>query len=65
MFMGFAADARALVLQKIVNSLSKETVLWKLEMLNSSAKYANSRLQDVKADVLVLARFVAFCVDTF
>ncbi|CAM6081805.1 unnamed protein product [Calypogeia fissa] len=43
------------VLEKMVSSLSKETLLWKLQMLNSSAKYANSRLQDLKADVLVLA----------
>lgn len=35
--------------------LSKETLLWKLTMLQKAANYANSRLHAVNAQVLVLA----------
>lgn len=33
-------------------------MLWKLKLLKAGAAYANSRLHAVKAEVLVLARFL-------
>lgn len=45
--------------QVISDLIPKETLIWKLKLLKSAAAYANSRLHAVKAEVLVLARFVA------
>ncbi|WCJ44006.1 Esterase/lipase/thioesterase family protein [Euphorbia peplus] len=42
-------------LSDYVNIYSKDTLLWKLKLAKSGAAYANSRLHDVKAEVLVLA----------
>ena len=43
-----------------VDGFSKDILLWKVHMLQKAAAYANSRLHAVKAEVLVLARFVSF-----
>lgn len=50
------------VLQKALSAdeLSKESLLWKVQMLQNAAAYANARLNAVKAEVLVLARFVRY-----
>lgn len=40
--------------------LPKDTLLWKLKLLKTGAAYANSRLHAVKAQVLVLARFLLY-----
>ncbi|XP_010245387.2 PREDICTED: acyltransferase-like protein At1g54570, chloroplastic [Nelumbo nucifera] len=42
-------------LSGLADIIPKETLLWKLKLLNSGAAYANSRLHAVKAEVLVLA----------
>lgn len=42
--------------QVLVESFSKDTLQWKLHMLNSASTYANSHLHDVKAEVLILCR---------
>lgn len=39
----------------LTDIIPKDTLLWKLKLLKSSAAYANSRLHAVKAEVLVLA----------
>ena len=44
--------------QELVSIIPKDTFLWKLKLLESAAAYANSRLHAVKAEVLVLARFL-------
>ncbi|CAN1126697.1 Phytyl ester synthase 1, chloroplastic [Linum perenne] len=36
--------------------LPKETLLWKLRLLESASSYANARLHAVKAQVLILSR---------
>lgn len=33
-------------------------MLWKLKLLKAGANYANSRLHAIKAEVLILARFL-------
>ncbi|KAG8648165.1 acyltransferase-like protein At1g54570, chloroplastic isoform X1 [Manihot esculenta] len=43
------------LLSGLADIIPKETLLWKLKLLNSAAAYANSRLHAVKAEVLVLA----------
>ncbi|XP_065851775.1 phytyl ester synthase 1, chloroplastic-like [Euphorbia lathyris] len=42
-------------LSALADIFPKDTVLWKLKLLNSAAAYANSHLHAVKAEVLVLA----------
>ncbi|WCJ42751.1 Esterase/lipase/thioesterase family protein [Euphorbia peplus] len=42
-------------LSALADIFPKETLLWKLKLLNSAAEYVNSRLHAVKAEVLVLA----------
>ncbi|PIA61632.1 hypothetical protein AQUCO_00300864v1 [Aquilegia coerulea] len=42
-------------LSDLADIIPKETLLWKLKLLNSGASYANSRLHAVKAEVLLLA----------
>ncbi|KAJ0850428.1 hypothetical protein HanPSC8_Chr13g0580681 [Helianthus annuus] len=37
--------------------LPKDTLTWKLKLVESAAAYANSRLHAITAEVLVLARF--------
>jgi len=44
--------------QELANVIPRDTLLWKLKLLKSAAAYANSRLHAVKAEVLVLARFL-------
>jgi len=44
--------------QELANVIPRDTLLWKLKILKSAAAYANSRLHAVKAEVLVLARFL-------
>jgi hypothetical protein len=44
--------------QDLADIIPKDTLLWKLKLLKSSAAYANSRLHAVKAEVLVLSRFL-------
>lgn len=39
----------------LTDIIPKETLLWKLDLLKSTAMYANSRLHSVQAEVLVLA----------
>jgi hypothetical protein len=46
-------------MQTLVDVVPKEALLWKLKMLHSAALYTNSRLHAVRAEVLVLARFVS------
>ncbi|KAJ9180156.1 hypothetical protein P3X46_008435 [Hevea brasiliensis] len=43
------------LLSGLTDIFPRETLLWKLKLLNSAAAYANSCLQAVKAEVLVLA----------
>ncbi|KAJ6434309.1 hypothetical protein OIU84_017921 [Salix udensis] len=38
-----------------VDTIPKDTLIWKLKLLRSAASYANSRLHAVKAEVLVLS----------
>lgn len=38
--------------------IPKNTLLWKLKLLKSAAAYTNSRLHAVKAEVLILSRFL-------
>ncbi|GER46819.1 esterase/lipase/thioesterase family protein [Striga asiatica] len=38
--------------------LTLETILWKLDLLKSSSSFANSRLHAVKAQTLILARWI-------
>lgn len=40
--------------------IPKETLIWRLKLLKRAAAYTNSRLHAVKAEVLVIARFVLF-----
>lgn len=40
--------------------LPKEAMLWKLKLLKDGAAYANSRLHAIKAEVLLLARFLLY-----
>ncbi|XP_062143471.1 phytyl ester synthase 1, chloroplastic isoform X1 [Alnus glutinosa] len=42
-------------LSDLADIIPKDTLLWKLKLLKSSAAYANSRLHAVKAEVLVLS----------
>ncbi|XP_065851991.1 phytyl ester synthase 1, chloroplastic-like [Euphorbia lathyris] len=42
-------------LSALADIFPKETLVWKLKLLNSAAAYANSHLHAVKAEVLVLA----------
>ncbi|KAF8387912.1 hypothetical protein HHK36_026574 [Tetracentron sinense] len=42
-------------LSGLADIIPKETLCWKLKLLNSAAAYANSRLHAVRAEVLVLA----------
>ena len=44
--------------QGLSDIIPKDTLLWKLKLLKSAAAYANSRLHAVKAEVLLLARFL-------
>lgn len=44
--------------QDLSDIIPKDTLLWKLKLLKSAAAYANSRLHAVKAEVLVLSRFI-------
>ncbi|MFS7926901.1 hypothetical protein Hanom_Chr04g00302601 [Helianthus anomalus] len=39
--------------------LPKDTLTWKLKLVESAAAYANSRLHAITAQVLVLARFLS------
>ncbi|KAJ4836959.1 hypothetical protein Tsubulata_037672 [Turnera subulata] len=39
----------------VCNIIPRDTLLWRLEQLKAAAAYANSRLPDVKAEVLVLS----------
>lgn len=39
--------------------LPKDTLKWRLKLVESAAAYANSRLHVIKAQVLVLARFLS------
>ncbi len=50
---------RTFIMQTLVDVVPKEALLWKLKMLHSAALYTNSRLHAVRAEVLVLARFVS------
>jgi len=43
-------------LQVIVNILPINTLLWKIEMLKDASTYANSRLNAIKAQTLILTR---------
>jgi hypothetical protein len=43
-------------LQILVDVLTKESIVCKLEMLKASSSFVNSRLHAVKAQTLVLAR---------
>lgn len=45
--------------------MSKDTLLWKVEMLQQAAAYANSRLHAVQAEVLILAGFVRFSIECY
>ena len=47
-----------MVLQTLAEVVPKEALLWKLKLLHSAALYANSRLHAVRAQVLILARYV-------
>ncbi|KAK7258783.1 hypothetical protein RIF29_24370 [Crotalaria pallida] len=42
-------------LPELADIIPRDTLLWKLKLLESAASYANSRLHAVKAEVLVLA----------
>ncbi|XP_022143052.1 acyltransferase-like protein At1g54570, chloroplastic [Momordica charantia] len=42
-------------LSELSSIIPKDTLLWKLKLLKSAAAYANSRLHEVTAEVLVLA----------
>lgn len=44
--------------QSLADIIPRDTLLWKLKLLRSAAAYANSRLHAVKAEVLLLARFL-------
>lgn len=46
------------LLQGLEDIMPKETLLWKLKLLKSAADFANSRLHAVRAEVLVLARYL-------
>lgn len=37
--------------------MPRETLAWKIKLLSDGAKYANSRLHAVKADILLLVRY--------
>jgi len=43
-------------LQFLVDILTKESIIWKLQILKKAASFVNSRLHAVKAQTLVLAR---------
>ncbi|KAK4776341.1 hypothetical protein SAY86_005029 [Trapa natans] len=42
-------------LSDLADIIPRETLLWKLKLVNSAAAYTNSRLHAIKAEVLVLA----------
>ncbi|KAK1408020.1 hypothetical protein QVD17_39650 [Tagetes erecta] len=42
-------------IRRLVDLLPKDTLIWRLKLLTSAAAYANSHIQDVAAEVLVLA----------
>jgi hypothetical protein len=48
------------VSQDLAALLPRETLLWKLQMLKPASEFANSRLHAVKAQTVVLSRFVSF-----
>ena len=39
--------------------LPKDTLTWRLKLVESAAAYANSRLHAITAQVLILARFLS------
>jgi len=43
-----------------MGKISDETISWKLKLLESAASHANSRLHAIKAEVLVIARFLYY-----
>jgi pimeloyl-ACP methyl ester carboxylesterase len=51
----FEAPQATVPLSGVGVELSKDTLVWKLKMMQQAAAYANSRLHAVKAEVLVLA----------
>ncbi|KAJ1392894.1 Alpha/Beta hydrolase fold, partial [Sesbania bispinosa] len=42
----------------LADILPKETLLWKLKMLRSASAYAHSRLYAIRAQTLILCRFM-------
>ncbi|CAN1126701.1 Phytyl ester synthase 1, chloroplastic [Linum perenne] len=52
----FPWPACSSVSQALAEILPKETLLWKLRLLESASSYANARLHAVKAQVLILSR---------
>ena len=44
--------------QVLADILPKETLVWKLKMLKSASAYAHSRLYAIKAQTLILCRFI-------
>jgi hypothetical protein len=47
-----------LFMQSLLDVLPKESIVWKLKMLRTASSFVNSRLHAVKAQTLVLARYV-------
>jgi len=48
--------------QVLADILPKETLEWKLQMLKSASAYAQSRLYAIKAQTLILCRFILFAI---
>ena len=43
----------------MLDKLPKDTLKWKIKLIKQAASYANSHIESVTAEVLLLARFVA------
>lgn len=46
------------MLQRVVNSVAKESAIELANVVTSSGEYCNSQLEDLKEDILLGARFV-------